>query len=85
MTTYGERTAKDERWAVAGPLWLEEWDGGGLDEQKSNGHSLITPVRWLWWAERLDELAESNTIDDESKAMAMSSAHKMRRLQEDRV
>jgi hypothetical protein len=61
-----------------GPLWLREWEGEGVDERESDRHDLITSTRWLWWSERLDELAESNMIDEESKAMGRSSADKIR-------
>jgi hypothetical protein len=72
-----ERTRSNGGWAVAGPLWLGvvyEDDAG----QESNVHSLITSARWSWWATRLDELAEGNMIDEESKAMARSSADRIR-------
>jgi len=68
--------------AVAGPLWLTEMHSRDIGVEGSNAHSLITPARWLWWAERLHELAESNMIDDEAKTMARSSAHKVRTYQE---
>jgi hypothetical protein len=73
-----EKTRTSESWAVAGPLWLREVYGEDDDEQESNRHSLITPERWLWWAERLDELADSDMIDEESKALANSSADSIR-------
>jgi hypothetical protein len=75
-----ERTRTNGGWAVAGPLWLEnvyEDDDG----EASNMHDLITSARWSWWAARLDELAESNMIDEESKAMAKSSAHSIEGLE----
>jgi hypothetical protein len=72
-----EKTRTSGGWAVAGPLWLEDVHGED-DEEKSNRHSLITPERWFWWAARLDELAESNMIDEESKSMAKSSAKSIR-------
>jgi len=75
--------AKMDGSAVAGPLWLTEMHRRHIDLEGSNAHSLITPARWLWWADRLHELAESNMIDEEAKIMARSSAHKMRRIQED--
>lgn len=82
--------AGDELWeriktkgsARAGHLWLEEWEREGFDERESNAQNSITPARWLWWAARLDELAESNMIDDQSKAMARSCVHKMKRYRE---
>lgn len=69
--------------AVEGPLWLAELHGRDIGLEGSNAHSLITLARWLWWADRLDDMAESNMIDEEAKVMARSSAHKMRRIQED--
>jgi hypothetical protein len=71
-----ERTRTNGGWAVAGPLWLEEVHQDA--KQESDAHSLITSARWSWWAARLDELAESNMIDEESKAMARSSADSIR-------
>jgi hypothetical protein len=43
---------------------------------------MVISARWLWWAGRLDELAESNMIDDESKAMARFSADIIRGFDE---
>jgi hypothetical protein len=72
-----ERTRMSGGWAVAGPLWLEEvYDDAGEEERKM--YTLITPARWTWWARGLDELAESNMIDEESKTMARSSADSIR-------
>jgi hypothetical protein len=75
------RTRRDGGWAVAGPLWCEEWEED-VDEGASNMHNEITSTRWLWWAARLDQLAESNMIDEESKAMARSSADIIRGFEE---
>jgi hypothetical protein len=75
------RTRTDGGWAVAGPLWLREWEGEDV-EQESNAHNMVISARWLWWAGRLDELAESNMIDDESKAMARFSADIIRGFDE---
>jgi hypothetical protein len=77
-----ERTRTSESWAVAGPLLLDEVYEDNDEEEVSNKHSLITRARWLWWASRLDELAESNMIDEESKAMARSSANSIRKFGE---
>ena len=73
-----ERTSTKESYAVAGSLWLREWEEEDFEEQESNVWSLITSARWLWWAARLDELAASNMIDEETKVMARSSADKIR-------
>ena len=78
-----ERTMTNGSRAVAGPLWFEEWQMQGSDEEESNAHNSITPARWLWWAKRLHELAESSVIDEEAKVVARSAAHKMRMIQED--
>lgn len=47
--------------------------------------SLITPQRWLAWASRLDELAESDMIEDELKGMARSSAEMIRTFEREWV
>ncbi|KAG9587057.1 hypothetical protein KCU77_g6043, partial [Aureobasidium melanogenum] len=66
-------------WAVAGPLWREIVDAeDGWSEQDGNRHTSVTLARWLWWAQRLDELAESKMIDDESKSLAKASAEAIR-------
>jgi hypothetical protein len=78
-----ERTRTYGGWAVAGPLWLREWEGDDVGGQENNTHDTITSARWLWWAVRLDELAESNMIDEESKAMARSSAEIIRGFEGD--
>jgi hypothetical protein len=64
--------------AVAGPLWLRDWEEEDANEREINTRNLITSARWLWWAARLDELAAGDMIDEESKAMARSSADKIR-------
>ncbi|KAH0294737.1 hypothetical protein KCU62_g449, partial [Aureobasidium sp. EXF-3399] len=78
-----ERTRTNGGWTVAGPLWYEEWERQGSDDEGSDAHNSVTPARWLWWAKRLHELAESNMIDEEAKTMAGASAHKMREYQDE--
>jgi hypothetical protein len=78
-----ERTRTYGGWAVAGPLWLEVWEGEDVDEQENNAINSITLTRWLLWAGRLNGLAESNMIDEESKAMARSSAETIRGFEGD--
>jgi len=69
--------------AVAGPLWLTEMHRWDIDVEESSAHNSITPARWLRWADRLDDMAESNMIDEEAKIMARSSALKMREYQDE--
>jgi hypothetical protein len=73
-------------WAVAGPLWREIVDAeDGWSEGDETKYTSITTTRWLWWAERLNELAEGNMIDDESKALARASAETIKSFELDWV
>ncbi|KAI4853563.1 hypothetical protein E4T44_00758 [Aureobasidium sp. EXF-8845] len=77
-----EKTRTSGGWAVAGPLWLEDMYEEDDDEEESKNYNLVTPARWSWWAVRLNELAQSNMIDEESKSMAKLSANNIRGLGE---
>lgn len=70
-------------WAAAGPLWREVVDDkeDGWGEEDGNRYTTISLARWLWWAERLDELTEGDMIDDESKALARASVETIRGLE----
>lgn len=76
------RTSEKGGRASAGPLWREIVDAEDIWSQEDKSkYTSIAPTRWLWWATRLDELAEGDTIDDESKALARASAKKIRSLE----
>lgn len=80
------RTSGEGGWASAGPLWREVMDAEDVwSEVDKTKYTSITSTRWLWWATRLDELAEGNMIDDESKSLARASAEIIRSLELDRM
>ncbi|CAD0108368.1 unnamed protein product [Aureobasidium uvarum] len=73
----GQKVWENGTWCVAGPLWRGYCEGEEV-EVEDGGNNGITLERWLWWAERLEELGESNMIDEEAKALAGSCAEMIR-------
>ncbi|KAG2164729.1 hypothetical protein VTO58DRAFT_103270 [Aureobasidium pullulans] len=78
-------TMRRSRNAVAGPLWHRKYLAGLVKSGQWEERSLITPQRWLVWASRLDELAESDMIEDELEGMARSSAEMIRTFEREWV